>query len=167
MANPTKDTTLAQIAARSAAYKNNPFRFGQPFFYFAKLVKDYVDGAQTVPLTFTSTFTWDNAGGTTAALTVKYSNIGDRILVEIPTASVASAAASVALVGNTAIPVGFRPVQEIRLPVQLLINATRQAGVLIVSTAGVMSFRLITEGTTGTTAASGTTAAHTVSFFNA
>lgn len=155
----TPDTTLAQIAARSAAYRNKPFRFGQPFFYFAKLVKDYVDGAQTAPLTFTSTFTWDNAGGTTAPLTVKYTNAGDRVILEVPTASVASAAASVALVANTAIPAGFRPTQEVRMPVQLLINATRQSGVMIVTAAGVISFRLIGEGATGTTAASGTTSA--------
>lgn len=163
----TPDTTLAQIAARSAAYRNKPFRFGQPFFYFAKLVKDYVDGSQTAPLTFTSTFTWDNAGGTTAPLSIKYTNAGDRVLVEVPTASVASAAASVALVANTAIPVGYRPAAEIRLPVQLLINATRQAGVMIVSAAGIISFRLIGEGATGTTAASGTTAATPVMYHSA
>lgn len=59
--------------------------------------------------TYTSTFTFNNAGGTTGTLTMKITMIGDSVTLDIPIALATTAATSTSLAANTAMASRFRP----------------------------------------------------------
>jgi|GEM_PF-5679019 len=104
-----------------------------------------------VTTSFSSTFSFTGAG-TTGSLTLRLQRVGDWVTLYLPSCTATPTVSSAALVNNTKIPVGFRPLtvtQGCTLGEMLNSGArTADAGLAQISTAGDISiYRDGTEGT--------------------
>lgn len=127
------------------------YQDGQTILYNGvRLDDDTTAGGKTVLSyyredTQATTFT-ANGGGTSGSVSIQITRIGNLVTLTIPTASAASSAGgSASFDSNTALPAFARPSTDKAVVAQILNNATNNSGVILISTAGALLVRTVTE----------------------
>ena len=108
--------------------------------------------------TLATTFTFDGTGGSTGSLTLTWQKFNRFVTLNIPAALATTGTGSVSLISDTALPAGVRPAADQLQAGGSSVNngadVTGQ-GIVIVSTAGLISIRRDAASTAYTNSASG------------